>query len=102
MVLVMTICMALAMAVTGSVIVTPMPVIPKNRLAIVAIPVLNIPRPVYVMPHPGPGLIDHYFIPSVQIITAAPCRQGCGKDPPAAIQINKLTPRNIIVRLDVR
>jgi hypothetical protein len=65
MVLIMTISMALPMTVAGSLIVTPMPVILKNRLTIIAIPVLNIPRPVYIMTHPGPGLIDHYLIPSV-------------------------------------
>jgi hypothetical protein len=102
MVFIMTVCMALPMAMTGSVIVIPMPVIPKNRLAIIAIPVLNIPRPVYIVMHPGPGLIDHYFIPSIQIITAAPRGQGCSKNPSAAIQVNKLMSGNIIIRLDVR
>jgi hypothetical protein len=48
-----------------------MPMIPKNRLAVIAIPVLNIPRPVYIVTHPGPGLIDHHFISPVQIVTAA-------------------------------
>ena len=73
MVLIMTVCVAFPMAMTRSVII-PMPVIPKNRLAVIAIPVLNIPRPVYIMTHPGPGLIDHHLIPPVQIITAASTR----------------------------
>jgi len=70
MVLIMTVCMPLPMAMTRSVII-PMPVIPKNRLAVIAIPVLNIPLPVHIVTRPGPGLIDHHFISPVQIITAA-------------------------------
>lgn len=75
MVLIMAICMASPTTVTRSVIaliiVIPMPPIPKNRLAVIAIPILNIPGPVYIMTHPGTWVVDHHLIPPVQVITAA-------------------------------
>jgi len=74
MMLVMAVCMTPSVTVTGSVIVIPMPVISKDRLTVVAVPVLHIPRPVNIMTHPGPGFIDHYLISPVQIIAAAPAR----------------------------
>jgi len=103
-ILVMTICMAPPTTVTRSVIVYIIMVamVTQNRLATIALPILNISCPVYIVTHPGLGLIDHYLVPPVQIVVTASGRQGRGEDPSPAIQINELMPRNIIVCFDVR
>jgi len=53
------------------------------------------------MPHIRPGIVDHYFISPIQIVRPIPSRQGCGKHPSSAIQVNKLMPRDVIICFDV-
>jgi hypothetical protein len=80
MMLVMAMCMSLAMAVPKSFIiflifVFPVVAITEYRLAIIAFPVLGILSMIYIVVQIGPGVIDNYFIPPVQVVGLASDRQ---------------------------
>jgi hypothetical protein len=93
----------LVTAVVMPVVMVPIVIAVADEFLVIAFAAEVVVHPAVVgVVEIRPGFIDDYLVTVVEIKIAIPGRQVAGKDPTAAILVDELMIRHIIIALDVR